>query len=114
KEAITIRHLMTHTSGLRPGIPGRPAWEGYEKAIELAAAEKPVAEPGTRFRYSDINYIVLGEVVRRVSGQPLDQFTASQIFRPLGMNDTGFLPSTLDLPRIAPTEKEGEKVLRGV
>lgn len=114
KEGITVRHLMTHTSGLRPGIPGRPAWEGYEKGMELAAAERPAAEPGTRFRYSDINFIVLGELVRRVSGRPLDEFAEREVFGPLGMKDTEFQPSALKLPRIAPTEKRGDTVLRGV
>lgn len=114
KEAITVRHLLTHTSGLRPGIPGRPEWEGYEKAISLAIAERPVAKAGTVFRYSDINFILLGELVRRVSGQPLNEFARSEIFRPLKMNDTSFLPSMMNLPRIAPTEKVGEAYLRGV
>src|SRR4026208_1049506 len=65
---ITILHLLTHTSGLRPGIPGNPAWKGYELGIQLACEERPTNLPGTIFRYSDINFILLGEVVQRVSG----------------------------------------------
>ena len=114
KEAITVRHLLTHTSGLRPGIPGRPAWEGYDKGISLALIERPTSNPGAAFRYSDINFILLGELVRKVSGKPLDQFARSEVFLPLRMNDTGFLPSQLNLPRIAPTEKIGESFFRGV
>lgn len=114
KGSITVRHLLTHTSGLRSGIPNRPEWTGSAKAIELACAETPTAPAGQLFRYSDINYIVLGEVVRRVSGQPLDTFAAENVFRPLQMASTMFLPPSSLLPRIAPTEKVGDEVLRGV
>jgi uncharacterized protein YbbC (DUF1343 family) len=114
KDGITIRQLMTHTSGLRPGISTKPEWSGYEKAIELACAEKPLNAPGAIFRYSDINYIVLGEVVQRVSGAKLNEFVAKEIFSPLRMADTGFLPAAEKLPRVAPTEKlETGEVLRG-
>ena len=115
KDAVTVRQLMTHTSGLRPGIGRNPDWHGYDKGIELACAEKLVTPPGTVFRYSDINFIVLGEIVHRVSGQLLDVFTSREIFTPLRMVDTGFRPSREKLARIAPTETlaSGE-VLRGV
>jgi uncharacterized protein YbbC (DUF1343 family)/CubicO group peptidase (beta-lactamase class C family) len=115
KAAITVRQLLTHTSGLRPGIPARPAWSGYDKGIELACAEKPATEPGTAFRYSDINFITLGEIVRRVSKAPLNEFVAKEIYAPLKMMDTGFLPPPEKLARIAPTEKlDNGEVLRGV
>jgi uncharacterized protein YbbC (DUF1343 family)/CubicO group peptidase (beta-lactamase class C family) len=114
KDKITIRHLLTHTSGLRPDLSLAPAWSGYDKAIELACAEKLVRPPGTTFRYSDINFIVLGEIVHRVSGQSLADFVQQQIYRPLGMVDTGYLPSQDKLERIAPTEKVDGEILRGV
>ncbi|HYV27072.1 MAG TPA: serine hydrolase domain-containing protein, partial [Candidatus Eisenbacteria bacterium] len=113
KDAITLRHLLTHTSGLRAGLGASPPWSGYEKAIELACAEIVTNAPGTFFRYSDINFIVLGEVVRRVSGSKLDEFAAREIFQPLKMTDTGFLPPASMLGRIAPTEKAGAEILRG-
>ncbi len=113
KEFVTVRHLLTHTSGLRPGLSATPAWSGYPKGIELACAEKLLNAPGTVFRYSDINFIVLGEIVRRVSGSRLDQFAAREIYSPLKMTDTGFLPSAGKLPRIAPTEQFGAEMLRG-
>jgi uncharacterized protein YbbC (DUF1343 family)/CubicO group peptidase (beta-lactamase class C family) len=113
RERITVRHLLTHTSGLRPGIPSKPDWSGYEKGIALACAEKPTAPPGTAFRYSDVNFILLGEVVRRVSGQRLDRFVQKEIYRPLRMADTGFFPRTNKLWRIAPTVKTNGAVLRG-
>ncbi|MCL4789718.1 MAG: DUF1343 domain-containing protein [Verrucomicrobia bacterium] len=114
KEAIRIRHLMTHTSGLRPGIPARPDWTGYEKAIELVCTEKPLNAAGTVFRYSDINYILLGEVVQRVSGIMLNNFVAEEIYAPLKLLDTAFLPPPSKLARVAPTERlESGEVLRG-
>lgn len=112
KDKITLRHLLTHTSGLRPGLGGG-GWSGRDKAIELACAETPLNPPGTVFRYSDINFIVLGEVVRRVSGVGLEQFAAREIYAPLGMKDTGFLPPASKRPRIAPTQWAGNTMLRG-
>ena len=94
KETITIRQLLTHTSGLRPDISTRPPWSGYDTAIRMACAEKLVTPPGTAFRYSDINFFLLGEVVRRVSGMKLNEFVEREIYRPLKMLDTGFRPFT--------------------
>ena len=113
RDAITVRHLMTHASGLRPGIPAYPPWSGYEKGIELAVTEKPTTPVGTAFRYSDVNFILLGEIVRRISGVMLNEFAEREIYQPLKMIDTGFLPSTNKPSRIAPTEKEKDEVLRG-
>jgi uncharacterized protein YbbC (DUF1343 family)/CubicO group peptidase (beta-lactamase class C family) len=104
KADITVRHLMTHTSGLRPDVDLADAWNGYETAIDLAIEEVPTSLPGERFVYSDINYFLLGDIVRRVSGRPLDQFARERIFEPLGMKDTSFLPGAPLRSRIAPTE----------
>jgi uncharacterized protein YbbC (DUF1343 family) len=114
KANITIRHLMTHTSGLRPDLDLADDWSGYDTAIRLAIDEVPTSSPGDRFVYSDINYVLLGEVVRRVSGAPLDEYAAAHIFAPLGMKDTEFKPGAALLPRIAPTEKVDGRMLRGV
>ncbi|PYX27905.1 MAG: hypothetical protein DMG80_17520, partial [Acidobacteria bacterium] len=111
KETITIRQLLTHTSGLRPDIDTQPAWQGYETAIQRACAEKLHAEPGTVFRYSDVNFFLLGDVVKRVAGMPLNEFVAREIFGPLKMKDTGYLPAKSLIPRIAPTQTN---VPRGV
>ena len=114
KEAITIRHLLTHTSGLRPGLAATPTWSGAGQAVKLACAEKLPTQPGAKFVYSDINFILLGEIVRRVSGMPLNDFVARDIYQPLKMNDTGFRPAARGLARIAPTTtNEGAGVLRG-
>ena len=104
KGGITVRHLMTHMSGLRPDVDLGDPWTGYDKAIELAMEEVPTAPPGERFVYSDIGYFLLGDIIKRVSGQPLDEFTRDRIFRPLGMTDTMFKPPAGLIPRIAPTE----------
>ncbi|MCB1275398.1 exo-beta-N-acetylmuramidase NamZ domain-containing protein [Prosthecobacter sp.] len=115
RPGITIRHLLTHTSGLKPGIPKEPAWSGYDTGIKLAIALEPDGPPDRFFRYSDINFILLGEIVRRVSGVKLDQFAAKHVFEPLKMDSTRFLPPEDWKPRIAPTEKDDKGVmLRGV
>ena len=105
KGGITVAHLMTHVSGLRPDVDLAEPWTGYEAAIELARNEVPTSAPGERFVYSDINFFLLGEIVRVVSGQALDVYTKKTFFEPLGMRDTGFLPPAALLPRIAPTER---------
>ncbi len=112
KEAITFRQLLTHTSGLRPGIPAAPAWQGAEAAVTRACAEPLPNPPGSAFRYSDLNFILLGEIVRRVSGRTLDVYCAEEIFGPLKMRDSGFLPR--DPSRVAPTERIAGAYLRGV
>jgi len=89
---ITIRHLLTHTSALSPDVPLNYEWSGYDTGVKLAIEDEPTNRPGVIFRYSDINFILLGEVVRRVSGEPLNVFAAHNIFEPLGMKDTCFLP----------------------
>jgi uncharacterized protein YbbC (DUF1343 family)/CubicO group peptidase (beta-lactamase class C family) len=104
KNRITVRHLLTHYSGLRADLDLMHKWSGRKAALKLVAAEKPLAPPGTRFIYSDINFIVLGELVRRVSGQELDAYCEEHIFKPLGMRDTAFNPSSGLRGRIAPTE----------
>jgi uncharacterized protein YbbC (DUF1343 family)/CubicO group peptidase (beta-lactamase class C family) len=114
KEAITLRQLLTHTSGLRPDVSLKPDWSGYDAAIALACAEKLVAKPDEKFIYSDTGPILLGEIVRRVTGQMLDQFLEREVYGPLQMSDTGFNPPKAKLHRIAPTEVENGVPVRGV
>jgi uncharacterized protein YbbC (DUF1343 family)/CubicO group peptidase (beta-lactamase class C family) len=114
KEKITLRQMLTHTSGLRPGLMPSGEWAGYEVGLAKIVAQSVQTKPNTEFRYSDLNFILLGEIVRRVSGESLDQFTKHRIFKPLAMEDTGFLPSPLKKDRIAPTTREGEVVIQGV
>lgn len=116
KSTITIRNLMTHYSGLRPDLDIDPAWTGYDIGIRKALVDKPAGPPGVSFVYSDINFELLGEIVHRISGQPLDQFAREQIFEPLGMRETNFKPSATLTARIAPTEIDAAtgKPWRGV
>jgi CubicO group peptidase (beta-lactamase class C family) len=114
KEAITVRQLLTHTSGLRPDIETGSDWKGQGTAIEKACAEKLQSKPGTAFKYSDINFFLLGEIVQRVSRTPLEVFVQREIYGPLKMADTGFLPPKEKLSRVAPTEVVDGKPWRGV
>ena len=92
KEDITVRNLLTHFSGLREDFDLDPPWQGRDAGLRLAFAEKPVYPPGSRFLYSDTNFIALGALVERVTGTPLDQYCARKIFAPLQMSHTRFLP----------------------
>ena len=113
---ITIRNLMTHFSGLRPDLDLEPPWSGYETGIQRALIDKPAGPPGVRFVYSDINFVLMGEIVRRLSGKTLPEFARENVFDPLGMQETMFLPPSALRPRIAPTEldKTTRQPLRGV
>ena len=105
RERITIEQLLTHVSGYAPDFDLRERWTGYDEAIKRLIREPLRNPPGTRFTYSDIGFITLGEVVARVSGMPLDLFAQKNIFGPLRMSNTGFRPSATLKARIAPTEK---------
>ena len=105
RERITIELLLTHRSGYQPDFDLRERWTSYDEAIKRLIKEPLRNPPGARFVYSDIGYIALGEVVRRASGLPLDEFARVNIFKPLGMRDSGFKPAPSLQPRVAPTEK---------
>ena len=105
KRDITIRHLLTHTSGLRPDVDLADPWSGADHAVALAIDEVPVARVDERVIYSDINFVLLGRIVEKVSGLPLDRYAQERIFTPLGMRDTAFRPAAALVPRIAPTER---------
>jgi uncharacterized protein YbbC (DUF1343 family)/CubicO group peptidase (beta-lactamase class C family) len=115
KDEITVRNLLTHFSGLREDFDLDPPWQGREAGFRLAFAEKPVYPPGSRFLYSDTNFITLGALVERVTGTTLDQYCARKIFAPLQMSHTRFLPPASWRSKIAPTEYDEQgKMLRGV
>jgi uncharacterized protein YbbC (DUF1343 family)/CubicO group peptidase (beta-lactamase class C family) len=115
KDAVTVRQLLTHYSGLRPDIDLNPYWVGRDAAFRLAHEEKLQAPQGSIFIYSDTNFIVLGELVQRLSGLPLDQYASVHIFQPLGMKHTRFLPPPEWKNKIAETfAPDRKQVLRGV
>jgi uncharacterized protein YbbC (DUF1343 family)/CubicO group peptidase (beta-lactamase class C family) len=116
KERITVEQLLTHRAGFPPdndisdyiGVTVDP----LEKIYDL----KPVYEPGTRFVYSDVGYIVAAELVRRLSGKRIDEFAEENIFGPLGMRATCFAPADkpgFDITRVAPTEMRDGRWMRG-
>ena len=105
KKNITVEQLLTHRSGLMPDNAIEDYYQGAVKAWENIWKLAPIAEVGSKFIYSDVNFEVLGELVHRISGNPLNEFAAENIYRPLGMKDTGFLPAKNLQSRIAPTEK---------
>jgi uncharacterized protein YbbC (DUF1343 family)/CubicO group peptidase (beta-lactamase class C family) len=119
KEDITVRQLLTHFSGLEPDLNLKIPWEGKETAYGMAFAETPQQAPGSGFLYSDINFITLGALVERVSGETLEEYTERHIFVPLKMTRTRYAPPT-DLragwiEKIAPTQyDENEHMLWGV
>ncbi|MDX2218288.1 MAG: serine hydrolase domain-containing protein [Burkholderiales bacterium] len=111
RDAITLRHLLTHTSGLNSGLPARPAWRGAHSALKLACTEVPTHPPGTFFRYSDINFILLGLIVERASGEPLDRFADRRIFAPLGMTRSTYEAlRRFNASEIAPTQRTAASV----
>lgn len=122
KEAIRVRDLLTHCSGLRSGLASAADWSGEAGALAQACAQPPAGPPGVELRYSDVNFIVLGCLVGRVSGETLDGFCQREVFGPLGMAHTGFrrcLPESVvgngNLGRVAPTERLADgRVLLGV
>jgi len=116
KSNITLRNLLTHFSGLHPDLPLDKPWTGYETGMRLAYADKPTSSPGARYVYSDINFLLLGELVHRLSGRMVSDYARDYIFRPLGMKETMFQPPASLVPRIAPTERLDKTgpLLRGV
>ena len=116
KSPITVRLLMTHFSGLPPDLVLTPRWSGYENGIQRALTVAPIAPPGARFIYSDINFNLLAEIVRRLSGKTVADFAGDNIYDALGMTETGFHPNPSLLGRIAPTEldEDTHQPMRGV
>jgi len=104
KDDVTVRQLLTHYSGLRAGFDSAKEWVGYEAALEEIWRERVSGTPGRTFNYSDLNFIVLAEIVKAVSGKPLDVYARENIFEPLGMKETAFHPPAEWTARIAPTE----------
>ena len=114
KQDITIRQLLTHYSGLPPDLSLTDPWEGKQEAYTRAFAVKPIHPPGVQFVYSDINFIVLGALVEKISGLTLDQYARRFIIAPLGLTHTSYLPPASWIPKIAPTQYDLGGMLRGV
>ena len=115
KDDVTIRHLLTHSSGLPAWRPLYKEAEGPSEALALAIATPLDTTPGVRMVYSDLGVIILGDVVQRISGQHLDTFLHDRVFEPLGMRETMYRPDSALRGRIAPTEVDPwrQRHLRG-
>ncbi len=115
KEDITVRQLLTHYSGLEPDLDLKTPWEGKDTGYKMAFADAPAQAPGSGFLYSDVNFIVLGALVERVSGETLDEYVVRHIFAPLKMTRTRYVPPGSWRVKIAPTQyDENEHMLWGV
>ncbi|MBF0859893.1 beta-lactamase family protein [Gluconobacter sp. LMG 31484] len=115
KEDISVRLLLTHYSGLPPDVPLTDPWTGKAEGVKRAMTSPLINPPGAKFVYSDINYIMLGLLVEKLGGLPLDQYARINILEPLGMTESGYLPAASLRPLIAPTQYDEQgNMLRGV
>lgn len=110
---ITVRDLMLHVGGMIPDNALRDYQDGPEKAWQRLFAQSPRSSRGEKFAYSDVGFLLLGKLVERVSGMPLDKFASETIFQPLQMESTSYNPPPAWRTRITPTETRGGKMLRG-
>jgi CubicO group peptidase (beta-lactamase class C family) len=104
RDLVTVERLLTHSSGLPAHLPLYLEIRGKEAYVQRICATELEYAPGTQSIYSDLGVILLGEILERVAGEPLDAFARRRIFDPLGMRDTLYLPGPDFLARIAPTE----------
>lgn len=113
KDSITVRQLMTHEGGLIADNPLEDFAAGREQAIERLFALTPKARPGETFVYSDVGFMVLGELVQRVAGEDLARFSAERIFQPLDLQETCYLPPEPLRVRAAPTQEREGRWMQG-
>jgi beta-N-acetylhexosaminidase len=113
---VTVRMLLLHDSGLPAHRDFYKQAKGYDAVLANVLGEPLLHEPGTQVEYSDLGFIMLGEIIQRLTGETLEQFAKAHIFAPLGMNDSLYRPPVSLRPRIAPTEYDAEfrkRLLRG-
>lgn len=113
KRDVTVFQLLTHQGGFIPDNADADYLQGPEIAMQKIFALTPTSPPGTKFIYSDVGFIVLGDLVKRISGKSVHDFSNENIFRPLGMKETSYLPAKELHSRIAPTEKRRGAWMRG-
>lgn len=106
KEEVTVRHLLTHSSGIDWWAPLYQEIQGKAAYLERIQAMPLVNPPGSKTVYSDLGLILLGEILERVAGDPLGVFAFNRVFKPLGMKSTLYKPGPELLDRIAPTEED--------
>lgn len=113
KSDIRVQDMLVHQSGLTPDNPMADYRDGSEHAWQRICQLSLIAPVGKEFKYSDVNFIVLAELVKRLSGKDIDAFSSSQIFQPLGMQETGFNPAEALRRRAAPTQRRNDRWMRG-
>lgn len=113
KEDVTIEQLLIHSSGLIPDNSIDDYNDGWASAAPKIFALEPLAPPGTKFKYSDVGYILLGKIVEQVTGKTVAEFASDEIYQPLGMTETGYLPQGQLRERAAPNEKRDGKWMTG-
>jgi CubicO group peptidase (beta-lactamase class C family) len=113
KEGVTVEHLLLHTSGLTADNAIADYANGKAAAMKAIAGLKLEAPAGTRFKYSDVGFIVLGELVERLGGASLDAYANKHVFAPLKMADTGYTPKESAFGRIAPTGLRKQETILG-
>ncbi len=113
KEAITIQDLLIHQSGLIPDNALADYQQGPKVAWDRICQLKLIAPVGSTFKYSDVNFIVLAEIIQRLTDSDVDQFSRAEIFSPLGMRETGFVPSESLARRAAPTQQRDGQWMQG-
>lgn len=113
KQDVTIEQLLLHVGGLIPDNSMSEYREGRDKAVENLMNIDLNYEPGSRFRYSDVGFQILGELVHRKTGKSLHEFSREAIFQPLGMTETGYLPPEALRERAATTEQREGRWMRG-
>ena len=105
KSDITLRNLLTHFSGLRPDVPLEPPWTRLRNRHPPGLHRQARRAARVRFVYSDINFILLGEIVHRLSGQTLDDYARAEYLPAAGHEGDHVPAARLAVPRIAPTER---------
>jgi len=113
KQAVTVYQLLTHQGGLIPDNSIKDYRDGPDKAMERIYELKLYYEPGTRFVYTDVGFILLAEIVKRVTGQSVHEYSAENLFQPLGMKETGYLPAIELKKRAATTQQREERWMQG-
>lgn len=113
KGDVTVEHLLTHSSGLIPDNPLGDYSDGWKSAEKKICNLKLLSEPGSTFKYSDVNFILLGKIVESVAGKPVNDFAKEEVYARLGMRDTGYNPSAELKARAETTEQRGGKWIKG-
>lgn len=113
KEGITVQQLLTHTGGLIPDNSIKDYANGPDEAWKKICSLNTYVDPGTKFVYTDVGFIVLAELVKRISGHDVHEFSQQNIFAPLNMRETGYLPSQDLRERAAVTQERNGIPMRG-